>query len=144
MDLLGSDPEFNLLDKNLRIYSKSPALPPHYMGRAAEVRNSIVSEGCEVYGKVTRSVLFTGAQIGENAEITDSIIMPNAIVGENAVIKKAIIAEGAVVGAGAVIGAKRRPEDGDYDTSLTGDITLIANSVTINEGERVPVGMIVK
>ncbi|MBR5713326.1 MAG: glucose-1-phosphate adenylyltransferase [Clostridia bacterium] len=144
MDLLGSDPEFNLLDKNLRIYSKSPALPPHYIGRAAEVRNSIVSEGCEVYGKVTRSVLFTGAQIGENAEITDSIIMPNAIVGENAVIKKAIIAEGAVVGAGAVIGAKRRPEDGDYDTSLTGDITLIANSVTINEGERVPVGMIVK
>ncbi|MBO6060893.1 MAG: glucose-1-phosphate adenylyltransferase, partial [Clostridia bacterium] len=32
MDLLGKDPEFRLADKEQRIYSKSPAMPPHYIG----------------------------------------------------------------------------------------------------------------
>ena len=35
------------------------------------------------------------------------------------------------------------PEDGEYDTSLTGDITLIASGTEIAAGSRVPVGMIV-
>ena len=70
--------------------------------------------------------------------------MPNASVGDNARIEKAIIGEGSVIGDGAFIGAERLPEDGEYDTKLTGDITLIADSVNVPEGKRVPVGMIVK
>ena len=144
MDLIGKDPVFRMSDKDWRIYSKSDAMPPHYIGEAAVVRNSLVSEGCVVHGNVEHSVLFTGAHIGEGAVITDSIVMPKAVIEDNAVIKKAIIGEGAVVRAGAVVGAERLPEDGEYDTRLTGDITLIANTVTVPEGKRVPVGMIVK
>ena len=144
MDLLGAKPEFKLSDKEWRIYSKSPAMPPHYIGDAAEVKNSLVSEGCVVYGNVERSVLFTGVHIGIGARIHDSIIMPNAAIGEGAVVEKAIIGEGAVVEAGAVIGAERLESDGDYDTKLTGDITLVANTVTVPGGKRIPVGMIVK
>lgn len=144
MDLLGSKPEFSLADKEWRIYSKSPAMPPHYLSGDADVTNSIVSEGCVVYGNVKGSVLFTGVRVGSGAEITDSIVMPNAVIGENAVIRKAIIGEGAVIAAGAFVGAERTPEDGDYDTKLTGEITLVANSVTVPVGRRVPVGMIVK
>lgn len=144
MDLLGSKPEFRLADKEWRIYSKSPAMPPHYIGNDAKVRNSLVSEGCVVYGSAEHSVLFTGVHLGLGAEVTDSIVMPNAVIGEGAKISRAIIGEGAVVSAGAVIGAPRTPEDGEYDTSLTGDITLVANTVTVPEGKRIPVGMIVK
>ena len=144
MDLLGSKPEFSLADKEWRIYSKSPAMPPHYIGEDADVKNSLVSEGCVVYGKTERSVLFTGVHVGKGAVITDSIVMPNAEIGDGAVVKRAIIGEGAVISAGAEIGAERREEDGEYDTSLTGDITLVANTVTVPEGKRVPVGMIVK
>ncbi len=144
MDLLGSKPEFKLADKEWRIYSKSPAMPPHYIGSAAEVRNSLVSEGCVVYGKAENSVLFTGAHIGTGAVIKDSIIMPNAQIGDGAVINKSIIGEGAVVGEGAFIGAPRTEEDGEYDTKLTGDITLVADAVTVPALRRVPVGMIVK
>ncbi len=144
MDLLGSKPEFKLADKEWRIYSKSTAMPPHYIGSAAEVRNSLVSEGCVVYGKAENSVLFTGAHIGTGAVIKDSIIMPNAQIGDGAVINKSIIGEGAVVGEGAFIGAPRTEEDGEYDTKLTGDITLVADAVTVPALRRVPVGMIVK
>ncbi|MCR5808965.1 MAG: glucose-1-phosphate adenylyltransferase [Clostridiales bacterium] len=144
MDLLGSKPEFRLSDKEWRIYSKSPAMPPHYLGADSKVKNSIVSEGCVVYGEVEKSVLFTGAHIGKGAVVRDSIVMPNAVVGEGAVVSKAIIGEGAVISKGAVIGCEPTPEDGTYDTKLTGDITLVANTVTVPEGRRVPVGMIVK
>ena len=82
--------------------------------------------------------------MGKGAVIRDSIVMPNAEIGDGAIVTKAIIGEGSVISAGAVIGCEKTPEDGDYDTSLTGDITLVANSVTIPEGKRVPVGMIVK
>ena len=144
MDLIGREPEFRLADKEWRIYSTSAALPPHYIGTDAKVKNCLVSEGCVVYGTVEKSVLFTGAHIGKNAVVKDSIVMPKAVIGDNAVINKAIIGEGAVVEANAVIGAPRLPEDGEYDTKLTGDITLVANTVTVPEGKRVPVGMIVK
>lgn len=144
MDLIGADPEFRLADKSWKIYSKSPAMPPHYIGAEASLTNALVSEGCVVYGSVERSVLFTGAHVGKGAVIRDSIVMPNAEIGDGAIVTKAIIGEGSVISAGAVIGCEKTPEDGDYDTSLTGDITLVANSVTIPEGKRVPVGMIVK
>ena len=144
MDLLGAKPEFKLSDKDWRIYSKSPAMPPHYIGSEAEVRNSLVSEGCVVYGNVEKSVLFTGVHVGANSVIRDSIVMPNAVIGENVTVEKAIIGEGACVENGAHIGAERLESDGDYDTKLTGDITLVANTVTVPEGRRIPVGMIVK
>ena len=144
MDLLGSKPEFRIADKDWRIYSKSQAMPPHYLGADSRVKNSIVSEGCVVYGEVERSVLFTGVHIGKGAKVVDSIVMPNAYVEDGAKVEKAIIGEGAVVSKGAFVGAERKPEDGEYDTKLTGDITLVANSVTVPEGRRVPVGMIVK
>ncbi|MBQ2517341.1 MAG: glucose-1-phosphate adenylyltransferase [Clostridia bacterium] len=144
MDLLGAEPEFRLADKEWRIYSKSPAMPPHYIGGEAEVKNSLVSEGCVVYGKVEKSVLFTGAHIGKDAVIRDSIIMPNAVIGDGATIEKAIIGEGSAIGANAHVGAERLPEDGEYNTALTGDITLVANSVNVPEGKRIPVGKIVE
>ena len=144
MDLIGRDPDFKLADKEWRIYSKSPSMPPHYIGGGAKVENSLVSEGCVVLGEAKHSVLFTGVHVEEGAKIVDSIVMPNAEIGAGAVIEKAIIGEGARIGANAHIGAERLPSDGDYDTKLTGDITLIANTVTVPEGMRVPVGMIVK
>ena len=47
------------------------------------------------------------------------------------------------LGKDAFVGAEKRPEDGDYDTALTGDITPIASGPEIAAGSRVPVGMIV-
>ena len=144
MDLLGAKPNFRLADKEWRIYSKSSGMPSHYISDTAEVKDSMVSEGCVVYGRVHHSVLFAGARVGEGASIEDSIVMPGAVIEAGAKIKKAIIGEGAYISAGAEIGAEPVESDGSYDTSLTGDITLIANTVTVGAGARVPVGMIVQ
>lgn len=142
MDLIKENPELNLNDKDWRIYSRSAIMPAHYLGKNSSISRSIVTEGCYVEGDVKSSVLFSGVTIGAGASVTDSVVLPGARIGKGAVISKAIIGENAVVGEGAVLGIE--PEAGaSFDTSLTGDITLVASSTAICPGTKVPAGMIV-
>ncbi|MBR5632765.1 MAG: glucose-1-phosphate adenylyltransferase, partial [Clostridia bacterium] len=57
MDLLGEKPEFDLDDENWRIFTRHETLAPQYVGEGAKVANSIVAEGCEIFGTVENSVL---------------------------------------------------------------------------------------
>ena len=143
MDLISDLPPIDLNDPDWRIYSKSLCLPPHCVGSEATIERSSITEGCNIYGTVLHSVLFGGVTVEQGAEVVDSVVMPGAIIKNGARVHRAIIGEGSVVGEGCFIGAARTPEDGDYDTHLTDDITLIANGTEIPGGSRVPVGMIV-
>lgn len=122
MDLLESEPDFNLNDREWRIYSVNPCQPGQYVAPTAQIRRSLVNEGCSVFGEVEHSVLFYGVQVGEGSVIKDSVIMPNVRIGNNVKIYKAIIGEGTVVEDGSVIG---QPEDQQ-------DIILIGSNETIS------------
>ena len=91
MDLLKRESGLNLYDDDWKIYSVSPVRPAQYIGKDANVKNSLVVEGCTVHGKVENSVLFEGVYIGKNTVIKDSVIMTDAKIGDNVVINKAII-----------------------------------------------------
>ena len=143
MDLLGEKPNFNLYDKEWRIYSRSPIMPPHYVGSGAIVEDSLITEGSQVYGSIRHSVLFAGVQVEPGAVVEDSVIMPHTIIKQGAVVKKAIIGENVTIGEEAMIGCEKLPTDDDYDTKLTGDITLIANSMIVAGGTRVPKGKVI-
>ena len=41
----------------------TPAWLPHFIAEGASVRNSLITEGCEVYGHVDHSVIFSGVTI---------------------------------------------------------------------------------
>ena len=142
MDLLGEKPVLDLNDPAWRIYTRNPVMPPHYTDRTAEVKNSLVTEGCVVRGAVTHTVLFCGAKVGSGAEVTDAVVFPNAEIGEGCFVKKAIIGENAVIGNGVKIGVP--PKAGEtVDNRLTGDIVLIGNDVTIPAGTEIPCGAVV-
>ena len=84
----------------------------------------MVTEGCAVYGRVLKSVLFAGVTAEAGCEISESIVMPGAVIKSGAHVERAIIGEGAVVGENAEIrGAK-------------GKIALIAPNETVGEGEK--------
>lgn len=141
MDLITIPPKLDLYDKEWRIYGKNTAMPPHFVGKNAEIQNSMVTEGSRVNGTVRHSVLFSGAVVEEGAVIEDAVIMPNAVIKKNAIIKKAIIGEHASVGEGAIVGCRPRPDE-VYDNSLTDDITLVSNNLDVPPNKRVPKGMI--
>jgi len=120
MDLLEDEPLLNLNDRDWRIYSVNPNQPAQYIAPTAAVRNSIVNEGCAVFGEVDHSVLFYGVRVGEGTVIRDSVIMPGVKIGRNCTIHRAIIGEGTMVADDSTVGDPESKE-----------ITLVGNQEII-------------
>ena len=133
MDLLNPNVPLELYDPNWKIYSRNPVMPPHYISAVANVQNSMVTEGCNVYGTVDFSVLFAGVTIEEGAVVRDSIIMPGAVIKKNSIVEYAIIGEDVVVEENVVIG--ERPEMID-DKSQWG-IAVVGPDVTVSADKHV-------
>lgn len=133
IDLLDPKVTLDLSDESWKIYSNNPVMPPHYIADGAKVQNSLVADGCNIYGKVDLSVIFAGVYIGHSAVVRDSIIMPGARIEEGAVVQYAIISENTVIGKNAIIG--ERPENTkdkeDWGIAVVGDNLHIAEGTKI-------------
>jgi len=133
MDMLAASVGINLFDPKWRIYARDANTPPHYIGTDAEVSHSMVTEGCEVYGRVENSLLFNSVRVAKGAVVRYSILMPGAVIEEDALVDYAIVAEGAVIGRGAHVGSQP-------DLAGLGDwgVSVIASEVEIGPGRVVP------
>ncbi|MBE6897939.1 MAG: glucose-1-phosphate adenylyltransferase [Ruminococcaceae bacterium] len=120
MDLLNPSVPLDLYDESWKIYARNPVMPPQYVGDNAVVNNSMISEGCEVYGDAHFSVLFPGVIVEEGAKIHNSIIMPGTVVKKGAVIEYAIIAENAVIDENAKVGSDPTITEGDWGVAVVG------------------------
>ena len=128
MDLLETPMPIDLHDKRWRIFAKNPGMAPHYIAKGATVRDSLITEGCEVYGNVNHSILFAGVIIEEGAKIESSVIMPGSVIKRGAVVRRAIVAENATVGPGAFVGEE------------TGNIAVIGQGIVLPAGVSIPAG----
>ena len=128
MDLIDNPMPMNMHDKKWRIYSKNPGMHPHYIAQGAVVTDTLITEGCEVYGKVNHSILFAGVVIEEGADVEYSVVMPGSIIKRGAIVRRSIIAENATVGAGSTIGENE------------GNIAVIGQGVTLPAGVSVSAG----
>lgn len=102
MDMLEDEPAIDP-DGPWQMYSNSPSMPPHYVGREAKVSRAIVSEGVQILGSVINSVVFSGVRVARNSQVVRSVIMPDVKIGEGARVEYAIMASRAVVEPGAVV-----------------------------------------
>ena len=127
MDLIdGSD--LDLYDNSWKIYSRSPVMPPHMVEAGAEIKGSMVTEGCTVGGKVERSVLFAGVTVEKGAEVKESIVMPGATVKAGARLYKTIVGENAVIGEKAIVGTD------EGKVTLIGPEAVVADEATVEAG----------
>ena len=131
MDLLQDNPEFDLTDPRWKIFSRTPVMPPQFIGSEAVVENSMLTEGCEVYGTVKNSVLFAGVRVDAGAVVENSVVMPGTKIEAGAVVKRAIIAENCVITGGAKVG-----ED-EGDIALVGHETTLPAGYVVKAGEQV-------
>jgi glucose-1-phosphate adenylyltransferase len=93
MDLLEHNQGLNLYDQSWRIYSVNANQPPQLIGRNADVRHSLLNEGCIIDGEVLHSVVSQGAKVEKDACVKDCVIMPNAQIGRGSYIERAIVME---------------------------------------------------
>ncbi len=101
MELLEEDPEFNIFDKDMRIFSNDNVSPPHYVGEKGSVDRSMVCNGCVILGSVKDSILSSDVYVGEGAVVEKSILLPGARVEDNARVFQAVMGEDSVVEKGA-------------------------------------------
>ena len=136
MDLLNSSSGLEINDKNWKIFARNTAQPPQYIGDNAEIRNSIISEGCSIDGKISNSVIYYGAKVAKGAEIRDSIIMPNAEIGENVRVCHSIVGWKTKIGNNCVIGAPQDgPDGGEWNIAVVGPELVLPKNSVVKEGE---------
>ena len=135
MDML-SPTAINLYDPDWPIRSKSPIKPPHYAGPESKIVHSIVTEGCEIDGRVENSVLSSAVRVGRGARVMYSILMPGVTVGEGAVVEYAIIGENTKIGAQARVGS-------GPDGSDSWNVATYGPDIEIGEGESISPGAMI-
>ncbi|MEI6100578.1 MAG: glucose-1-phosphate adenylyltransferase [Eubacteriales bacterium] len=127
MELLGDHPALDLFDSSWRIFSRNPNKPPHFTAAGANIHNSIVSEGCYIYGDVQNSILFPGVVVEKNAKVVDSIVMQETKIMEDSQVYKTILDEEVLVGRGCTIGSEE-------------EITVIGSQVVVKAGTVIAAG----
>jgi glucose-1-phosphate adenylyltransferase len=97
MELLDPKVRAELLMDRRRIFTKVKDETPAKYNEEADVRNSIVADGCIIEGTVENSILFRGVKIMKGAVVKDSIIMQGSSVCENVSLNHTILDKGVVV-----------------------------------------------
>ncbi len=107
MDLIGDRPAFDLYG-GARILCRNEAAPPQFIGEGGAAVDSILSQGCRVFGRVERSVLSPGVVIEAGASVSDSVLMSGARVGAGACVTRAVLDESVTVPEGAQVGTQKK------------------------------------
>ena len=135
MELLGKNPEFQLRGgKKETIYARNSALPSSYIDEDAKIYNSLVAEGCEVYGTVKHSVISVGCTIGKNVLVEDSVVMPGVVIEDGAIIRNAILGENSKVCKNAVVGGAFGPDE-ERAISVTSKGAVVEANTALKPGD---------
>ena len=92
------------------IFTKAQDEAPVFHYPEADVRNSVISTGCIVEGRVENSVIFRSCHIAKGAVVRNSVIMMHGIIGEGAVLDNVIVDKYVTINPGVKIyGGEREP-----------------------------------
>jgi glucose-1-phosphate adenylyltransferase len=94
MDLLDEQTKFVFDDDDWRILTLAAQRAPAFIYGSADVKNSLIAQGCRIYGRVSRSILSSGVTVEKGAEVKDSIVLPKATIEKNVKIERVIVDAG--------------------------------------------------
>ncbi len=137
MESLREDRFLNIFDREVRIFSNEDILPPHFVGSAAEIENSLICNGCIVQGKVANSILAPGVYVGKDVEIMDSILLPYAKVQNGSVIHKTIVGENAEIMSHCQVGVAGKNIPDQEGITVIEDNYIVPEDSVIEEGRNI-------
>jgi glucose-1-phosphate adenylyltransferase len=104
MELLLDPPPFDLNNHDFPIYSNNSNTIPQVIGKDAEVKNSLICDGCIIEGKVVNSIISKNVSVGKDACVENSIIMHNATINSGVKVINAVVSEDMIVTQGVLKG----------------------------------------
>ena len=136
MDLLDPKDPLDMRNPHFKVYARNYASPSSMLAPGSKVTNSFVAEGCEIYGTVENSVLYTGCVVEAGAVVTGAVVMPNTVIRSGSSVNYAIVGEQCVIESGVTIGD--RPEHcvgGEWGISVVGHKRTITTGTVIKPKE---------
>ena len=107
MELLKPESWRQLFDKKNPIYTKVKDEAPANYRDNAEVRNSLIANGCIIEGRVENSIIFRGVKIHKGAYIKDSIIMQKCVIGSDTTLESVICDKDVTISEGRKLKGER-------------------------------------
>ncbi len=91
MDFLDVNVQKDLFYNEAQVYTKIKDEVPAKYSKTANVKNSLVANGCIIEGEVENSILFRGVYVGKGAKVKNCIIMQNSEIYNNANLEYVIL-----------------------------------------------------
>lgn len=139
MELIKALPEFNLYEDFWKIYTNNDHQPPQYTAPGAVVKESLISDGSEIYGEVHHSILGPQVVVEQGAIVKDSIIMGGTVIGAGSVIDRCILDEECQIGKNVRMGmgenVPNETKPNIYHSGITvlGAKTTVPDDITIGK-----------
>jgi len=136
--LLAARPLLDIDNREMSVLTVPDDNPPTMISAGANVRNSLICNGCHIDGSVVNSILSPGVIIEEGSIVENSIILHGCRVKKGARVKGAIIDKMSVVGRSCNIGEgnsstpnRMQPDMLDFGLTLVGRKTIIPGGTRI-------------
>ena len=103
MEFLDPEHPLNISEDTWRIYTSNPVTPPQFLTEDAQIKHSLVVDGCYIAGQVDNSLLSRDVKVGPNSQVDHSVVMSSATIGKGCRVQYALIGEQAVIADGASV-----------------------------------------
>jgi len=139
MDLLDPQPPIDLDDPSWPIRTTGEHRMPARIAASARIDDSLISPGCEIHGRVVRSVLAPGVIVEAGAVVEGAVILQDAVIRAGARVACAIVDEQAEIGPQARVGRARRKtgEPEEADLALIGKRAVVPPDADVQPGTQV-------
>ncbi len=97
MSLLNESVRDDLFWSGEPIYTKVKDEAPTLYFETSDVKNSIVSDGCRIYGSIEDSIIFRSVTVSKNTTIKNCVVMQDAHISENCHLENVILDKNAFV-----------------------------------------------
>ena len=97
MALLDKEVRKDLFNKERPILTKTRDDMPTRYGIEADVKNSLIGDGCIIEGTVKNSILFRGVKVAKGAVVENCILMQETVVENDAVLDNVIADKNSVI-----------------------------------------------
>jgi glucose-1-phosphate adenylyltransferase len=110
MNLLNPDAYRGLFFTNSYVKTKISNQPPVKYRHSADVKDSLLANGCVIDGDISKSVIFRGVQVKKGASIKNSIIMQRCVIEEGVHLENVILDKDVQITRGQTfIGSPEKP-----------------------------------
>lgn len=91
LSLIDYDSTKDLFDEEWPIYTRTNDSCPTQYYDTAEVKQSVVSNGCIIEGSVINSVIGRGCTIKKGAVVKNAVILPDSYIAENILVENHVV-----------------------------------------------------